>query len=177
MFCGKCGSEILNDVRFCPKCGNAVETKTESNVNSIVRKRHGFTSFWLIFGMITSAISGVIQFIGVGMMPDFIRELTVLSGIVLIAGTICYVLLLRWKKIGFWIIVGLSIISILILPIMIPKLATITGAITGTTGSNILSGIAYRLITVAIIWGVLHIRKNGKNTWEQLIPISKYGWF
>jgi len=157
----------------------SIETKTE---NSDTRKRHGFTSFCLIFGLVVFAIIGVASFFASGATKigydkqseaQLMATVAVFNGIVCIGYTIGFVLLLCWKKIGFWIIAGLSIISILIiviLAVMIPNAGS-----TGSIMSSGLSGIAFRLIIVAIIWGVLHIRKNGKNTWEQLKPISKFG--
>jgi hypothetical protein len=190
----------------------SIETRTEDGGNSNVRKRHGFTTFCLMFGLVLFAIMGVFSFSAGAAVKvsyntkfkefqnvnekdlilheeeyggndleeyqevknaKFTIALSVFNGIVSLAFIIGFVLLLRWKKIGFWIIVGLSIISILILPVIIPKLA-FTGSM---TKSDIFSGIVTRVITVAIIWGVLQIRKNGKNTWKQLESISKYGWF
>jgi len=39
-----------------------------------------------------------------------------------------------------------------------------------------LSTVAFTIVSIAIMWGVLRIRKNGKTAWEQLIPSSKFGW-
>jgi hypothetical protein len=63
-----------------------------------------------------------------------------------------YILLLLWKKIGFRVLIGVSIIS---LPFDI------------ALGMNI-GQILWSIVGILILWGILHIRKNGKTTWEQL---------
>ena len=178
MVCQKCGSELLDNVQFCSKCGNAIEVKTEAGIILTDRKRHGFTTFWLILSIIIPIISGITSFVSVGILPgefDSVKELTVFSGIVTISIAIGCIFLLRWKKIGFWLYAGISIIPIFSSVAMAQKMMEIVGE--QAPWWNRLSTIAWSIISIAIMWGVLHIRKNGKTTWEQLVPISKLGWF
>jgi hypothetical protein len=174
MFCVKCGSEILdNGVRFCSKCGNAIETGTEDDVKTDVRKRHGFTSFWLVFSLIWCAYQGVGWIVTSG--ANRTGGTGILYGLSTIAIAFGIILLLRWKKIGFWLFVGSSIVSLLL---VIPMMGNTT-VTTGETDSIVLNImlLSWRIISIAIMWGVLHIHKNGKNTWEQLDPFSKHNWF
>jgi len=168
MLCAKCGTEILEDAQFlysieyfCPKCGFSVKSITVDYKNSSERKRHGFTSFWLIFGMILNII-GCVFFLLLGIVvmvsPEVKQELTNISRLdilyvflYVIIGfiyIISYILLLRWKKIGFWIYIGCTVFIILL---------------------NMQNGVRITLlpylINIAILWGVLHIRKNGYSTW------------
>jgi hypothetical protein len=156
MFCVKCGSEIADDIQTCPKCGYVANLTINNSLNLPERKRHGFTTFWLIFSIISFVLSGSIYLF----FPKIIAQtynttsnLIMIFGIFSIIGVVGNIFLLCWKKIGFWIIVGVSIVSF-VLNLVI--------------GLNIGQSL-FGLIGVAIMWGVLHIQKNGKNTWEQLV--------
>jgi hypothetical protein len=124
--------------------------------NNYIKKRHGFTTFWLIFSLIAQVISGIIYLLSMQLLADFYnvsRSLILLYGIISLVGAVGSVLLLIWKKIGFWIFIGISIASLILNNIIgIPIRTTLIG-----------------LLGVVIMWAVLQIRKNGKTTWEQLI--------
>ncbi|MDR1867357.1 MAG: zinc ribbon domain-containing protein [Treponema sp.] len=153
MFCEKCGMEIGNDAQFCPKCGVSIVSVTTVNTNE--KKRHGFTSFYLIFTLICNAIVGTSYMFTPQMITqyyDISNELMMLYGLVSMGAVIGSILLLCWKKIGIWVFIGLSIVS-LILNMAI--------------GLNFIQSL-WSLIGIAVMWGVLRIRKNGKTTWEQL---------
>jgi membrane associated rhomboid family serine protease len=153
MLCEKCGTEIGDDVQFCPKCGFNIRPVTTVNVNE--RKRHGFTTFWLILSLISFIISGGSYLFSTETIAQNLNtsnELIMLFGFVSMVGIIGDILLLCWKKIGFWIFIGISVVS-LILNMKI--------------GLTIVQSL-FGLIGLAIMWGVLHIRKNGKTAWEQL---------
>jgi hypothetical protein len=156
MYCVKCGGEIADDVQFCPKCGTAVKSAVEITANISERRRHGFTSFWLILGLIGCFIVGSIYLFSPNLIGQYYvnasKGLIMLFGIISMANIICYILLLCWKRIGFWIFIGTSIVSL--------PLNMAIGLNIGQT----LSG----LIGLVILWGILHIRKNGKTAWEQL---------
>jgi hypothetical protein len=62
------------------------------------------------------------------------------------------VLLLRWKKIGFWIITVVSGVSLMI---------------NLTSGGSVLQTMG-AIIGIVIYWGVLQLKKNEKTAWEQL---------
>ena len=156
MFCSKCGAEISNEIQFCSKCGNAVNSTSMDTANTTDRKRHGFTSFWLIFSLITNAIVGATYLFFPGTIIQTLNtsgNLIMILGIISIIGIIGNVLLLCWKKIGFWIAVGISIVSLVVNFVI---------------GLNI-GQILFGLVGIVVLWGVLHIRKNGKTAWEQLI--------
>jgi hypothetical protein len=157
MFCVKCGIELLDNMQFCPKCGNAVNSTIKNNDNSTERKRHGFTSFWLILGVISCVLYGIMFLF----VPNIVTKywnvssggLVMLLGFVTLASIIYYVLLLHWKKIGFQLLIGFEV-AIFILKIMM--------------GINIILPLLGLIISIAIMWGVLHLRKNGRTAWEQL---------
>jgi hypothetical protein len=155
MFCSKCGSENLDGSQFCAKCGTAITSGSVAVGNLSERKRHGFTSFWLIFLIVGYLIGGSIYLFAPQVITQYWNAsngLIMLYGIATIAGIIGIVLLLCWKKIGFWIIIGLSIVSIFL-----------NVAIGMNIGQNL-----WGVVGVVVLFGVLHIRKNGKTTWSQL---------
>ena len=155
MFCVKCGSEIANDVQFCPRCGNAINSTVADSVNSTERKRHGFTSFWLIFSLICSVIVGGIYVFSPSIITQYYNVssgLVMLYGFSAMAVVVGDILLLCWKKTGFWLFIGSSVVSLLL---------------NMAIGMNFLQSL-WGLIGIVIMWGILHIRKNGKTAWEQL---------
>jgi hypothetical protein len=164
MFCVKCGSEIGDDAKFCPKCGNS--TVQETVVKKIPsRQRPVFTSFWLIFSAIMNFVSGMMclmspQIVATtsGAFEDFIPKdaayIYVLIGIFSIVGIFGNILMLLWKKIGFWVYI---VIYVVLFPFQLIFIS----------GGNITSMMPYGMIHLVTV-GVLYIRKNGKNTWSQL---------
>jgi predicted nucleic acid-binding Zn ribbon protein len=154
MVCVRCGTQVASGSKFCPKCGDVIQS---------IRQRHGFTSVWLIFSLIGFAFSGIQYLLLLHIPGDFFQmireainisdEFIILLGIISLAGIAADVLLLKWKKIGFWILCGVSVVSFVVNMIALKE--------------NILLNFL-GLLGIAVMWGVLHISKDGKNTWEQL---------
>ena len=201
VICENCGFNIDYDFKFCPQCGNKAitlnsvysqargkNTHLEVTFNTEIKKdctaetperiRHGFTGFWLIIGIIAMTVS-VIFYLFLeeihhkisyqSPINDLINEMLKkadypfyrIAGIVDIVGMIGYILLIRWKKIGFWILCGVTITMLII------------NIILEVSAFDLLSGLS----GLPILWGILHIRKNGKNTWEQLEEIKHQNIF
>ena len=169
MICGKCGSEIPDDSRFCLKCGTGISGAGISdagvgsnNANSVVRQRHGFTSFWLIFCLVINIIATFVFIYTVESfreytdMPDRIITFTIVLSV---AGVSGFIMLLCWKRAGFWVYTVASIISVIISSSMMN--ASFTDSLLGLAG-------------IAILWGVLNIRRNGRTTWEQLDKLDLF---
>ena len=155
MFCSKCGTEITDGNQFCSKCGNSINFTSTDTGNITERKRHGFTSFWLIFSIIGNVIAGANYFFSTELIAQSFNAssgIIMLFGIVSITGIIGNILLLSWKKIGFWVFIGIAVVSLV--------LNFIIGINFGL--------ILFSLVSIPIMWGILHIRKNGKTTWEQI---------
>jgi uncharacterized membrane protein SpoIIM required for sporulation len=160
MFCSKCGAEIGDDVRFCPKCGTAISSVTGNVARGTDRNRHGFVTFWLVLGVIFGPIAGLMCFATPYSIAQYYPKASYSSimsmGIISLADTVACILMLCWKKIGFWLWLGLSVVSIII-----------------SIGVGISIGyILSSFVGIAIMWGILHIRKNGKTTWEQLEKVG-----
>ena len=113
------------------------------------RERHGFVTFWLFFILVCNAIYGGIYFYRAfteGNITFFYL------GILSLAAVAAAVLLLCWKKIGFWLFLGVQIVCI---PINI------------SLGVNKIQSIA-GIVSVIILLGILKISKNGRSTWDYL---------
>ncbi|GHU17013.1 hypothetical protein FACS1894163_07400 [Spirochaetia bacterium] len=110
-----------------------------------VKIRHGFTAFWLWLCLILNLIGGIILLATEYFTP----------GAMAIASAFAIILILCWKKIGFW---GLVVVQIVML------LTTVEGG-----RDQLGTAIGSVVISVAIMFGVLHLRNAyGVNTWEQL---------
>jgi len=122
-----------------------VQETLEVNKNNSERSRHGFATFWFIFYPLSFSITW-------GVFTILIKDLLYVFVIVSVVSVVACSLLLSWKKIGVWIIVGLAIILLII-------------NINNEMG---IWFIIIGLIGIAIMLGVLFLRKNGKTIWEQL---------
>ena len=138
---------------YAPPRHNSVPILEE---NVARRQRHGFTTFWLVGSLIFGFISAIFCLF----VSQFMSELldasiwyVLASGIILVLGIIADILMLRWKKSGFFIFIGINILQ--------PILSTIMMEFDIFT-------IIFSLVAIVIRWGVLNIRKNGKTVWEQL---------
>jgi hypothetical protein len=126
-------------------------TAIKTTENTAERKRHGFTTFWLIFGIAISVVFFP-SFCAYSLFADYTESAILLLDITCAVDIVAGILLLCWKKIGFTISIVTTSLVVL---------------------SDIISGhsIGYMLFNasmLAILFGVLHIRKNGKTAWEQL---------
>ena len=130
------------------------------NLNESVntsKQRHGCVTAWLIFMIIAnSAIAFLYLFASsfiTETLPGNVSEtMIMLLGIVSIANIIFAVMLFKWKKIGFWGFTGTSIIALII-------------------NLNIGLGIGQSLlglISIAILFGILQIKRDGVSAWKNL---------
>jgi hypothetical protein len=118
------------------------------------KDRHGFTSFWLILCLIGNALGAAFLLLGSNMLSSLYDQETLLyMGIAALVSTIAVIMILCWKKTGFWILFGAHIVS---------------SFLTYDNGSSSIGQIAFGFISIAIVYGVLHLRRNNKTTWEQM---------
>jgi len=107
MLCSKCCEEIPDESIICPECGNTVSSTSSDTSDGMKRKRHGFTSFYLIFSL-TVAIAMIIAacyfFAVYGEPLLFVVAMFII--IIAIPQVVGIILLLRWKKVGFWVYAG-----------------------------------------------------------------------
>lgn len=79
-----------------------------------------------------------------------------------------YAKLLEWKKRGFWGFMIASVVAATANVIMSGYITKAFSKIDVDIPNNILFQIAWMLATIAILYAVLRIKKNGVRCWEQL---------
>ncbi len=69
------------------------------------------------------------------------------------------ILLLNWKKVGYWLFVGSASAC---LAIMIPF------AVFGGVTTTVLSSMLGAVLAPVVLWAILQIKKDGVSCWKQL---------
>ena len=125
------------------------------------KKRHGCVSAWLIFMIIANAFTALLYLFffdnfmemlpeeSLDQMPDINP---IILGVLGVLNLIFAVLLLKWKKIGFWGFVATSII---------------------TLGINLNAGLGIGssllgLIGILLLYGILQIKQDDVSAWNHL---------
>ena len=128
-----------------------------TEITTYQRQRHWIVTWYLVFKIVANSVTAFLYFFNSESIMRNIPSSTTNSTIKILAGIgiiniILPVLILNWKKIGFWLSIVTSIV-ILIINLNI-----------GVAIGPSLLGMSGFIITFAI----LQIKKNGKTTWEQL---------
>lgn len=118
------------------------------------RERHGFVSFWLKFGLTINVLSALL-FIAVG-FSERLQEAAFVAVCSMVSAWGLY-MLLKWKKWGYWILWIPSICS-----------SYMFSYETYGTSNGLFVAITSSSVGMLILYGILHIKKNGRSTWEQL---------
>ncbi|MBC7863650.1 MAG: hypothetical protein IAF38_11780 [Bacteroidia bacterium] len=121
------------------------------------KERHGCVTAFLIGSMILNAIIALVYLFASGVINDNLPDPIPQSCFYALAGfgilnIICNILMLQWKKIGFWGAV-ISCIAIFIVNVF--------------SGLDILQSVM-GLGGIGALAGVLQIRKGGKSAWNNL---------
>lgn len=123
-----------------------------------IRERNGCISFWLWIAIIANIALSI--FYAVSMFNVGTGEMALGFGLCSIFGVVnvlSAILLLRWNKVGFYIMVVSSIMAIII-NIFVLKMEPVT-----MVGS---------LFAIIIWWAILQMKKDGVSAWSQL----QSGW-
>lgn len=127
-------------------------------------KRHGFISFWLWLCAVTNGIMSIFYlwhlFSSKGLWsgtpePTWFRLSWLFSSLINLLG---FVLLLEWRKTGFYVILGVQLIGL-----AIALFASVFANVVNTVPS-IISTIA----GIAILYGILHLRHEGLTYWDAM---------
>lgn len=158
--CPFCGNDTPSALSRCKHCG---ERLTQNNNigcadDNPAKKRAGFTTFYLWFGLIVNTLMGVAYFATIftrrGLWtasdPMYTRIYGFVSSVILFYG---YLSLMRWNKSGFYILMVMAGVN------MITNLMS---------GAPISFATFVPCVSALILFAVLQIRKNGKSCWEQL---------
>lgn len=134
-----------------------METIDEITNTNTEKQRHGCITAWLILMIIANSATAIIYLFASDIVTDNLpgnvsTMLIVSLGIIGVANVAFSVLLLQWKKLGFW---GFSITSVLVLGINI------------SIGLDVGQSV-FGLIGVGILYGILQIKKDNVTAWENL---------
>ena len=145
----------------------------------VQRQRHGFVTFWLWF-MIIANIGGIISqaiiaqyatwqyateekaqlFFGVKHgMVDYYTYAAYFMIVLSIVNVVGAIMLLNWKKIGYWLFVGSAAVCFAIMVSF-----AIIGGFTTAVGLSMFGAIAGPVI----LWAILQIKKYDISCWKQL---------
>ena len=125
------------------------------NVNTS-KQRHGCVTAWLVVMIIIHSLAAIIylfasEFI-MNNLPNVSKTMIVLLGVFSVANVIFAVMLFQWKKIGFWGFIGTSIVALIINLSVNISIGQVLGGLVG----------------IAILYGILQIKKNNVTTWDNL---------
>ena len=139
------------------------DTNNEIKLVNNEKTRHSFTTFWLYFGLIINSIFIILYFFFQNTIRNYIGLTSMrcmIAGVCSIILGLGYSLLLKWKKIGFWLIISVAVINIIIYCIIF---SIGTGKFYFETDT-----IVGSIIGPIILFFILKIKKNDKSTWMQL---------
>lgn len=158
--CPSCGNETPAVLTRCKHCGEKLSQNQAPRVPETyqIKKRAGFTTFYLWLGLVLNSIIGIAYFATIftrkGLWtaddPMYTRIYGFVSSAIFFLG---YLFLMRWNKSGFYILIGMAGVS------QIMNLFA---------GETISFYTFYPTISAIILCAVLQIRKNGKSCWNQL---------
>jgi len=84
------------------------------------------------------------------------------------SGIISMIMLLKWKKAGFWLLCGTVLVLVLLSFIPPPDFNPRNNWSIEIYHRQIIKTITLSLMAIIGLWGILQFPKNGKTTWIQL---------
>lgn len=131
--------------------------KTIDENESLKKERHGCVTSWLVLMIIANSICSFAYFfssekIQYNLGGDISTSTIMLLGVICVANIIFAIMIFSWKKIGFWGFVITSLIAVII------NLNIGLGIVQSISG----------LIGIAILYGILNMKKNNTTTWKGL---------
>lgn len=121
------------------------------------KQRHGCVTAWLIFIIVANSIVALLYLLGGNMIAQNIpggisTPFLIILGLLGVGNVFFAVLLLQWKKLGFWGFLGTSIVALFI-----------NLSIGMSVGQSL-----FGLVGIAILYGVLQIKQGDTSVWENL---------
>lgn len=144
--CISCGHEVSQYASKCSNCGAAVEFK-----------RHAFVTSWLWFCVVINGLCAVgyfaLLFSSKGLWtrtpePIWLRLIWLFGSVVTLYG---YIMLLKWKRLGFYLCMGMSILSAVVSLI-------VSGSFTALSA----------IIGILVLYSILQIKRDGVEYWEAM---------
>ena len=123
---------------------------------TVPKQRHGCVTAWLVIMIALNSLLAIIYLFAsdfiTNNLPNVSKTMIVLLGVFCAANVIFAVMLLKWKKFGFW---GFVVSSVVVLIINLSIGMGIGQSVGGLVG-------------VAILYGILQIKKDNVTVWENL---------
>lgn len=143
------------------------------------KKRHGFVTFWLWLMIIGNVISGLFNIIEHDMATwiyaseakqqeffyvnyatgDYFRYAMLFLGCIAFLNVVGAILLLKWKKYGFWFFVASAIVTLGIM---------CTYASWGGMTAAVVQSMLGAIVGPVFLCLILQLKKEGKSCWSQL---------
>ena len=120
-----------------------------------ILKRHGFVTFWLWFMIVGNIISAIPSISEMIKYKDILEGTDVIFNIINI---IAIMLIMKWRKIGFFMFL-LVCIKTLMFSIMHQSYFS---------GGALMLSVASCIISPLTLYIILQIRKDGVSCWDQL---------
>lgn len=120
------------------------------------KERHTFATIWLVWIIIANAYTALrllYSALITNCYPDITVPMQIVTALVTIVSIFFIIQILRWKMIGFTGYVA-TIVVVLVISLFI--------------GNSSIIRLIYVIAGIAILYGVLQIKKNGKSAWENL---------
>lgn len=138
------------------------ESQPETDQQPLLQ-RHGCLTAWLWIIVIFNAFSGIrtiIEGIQEEYIDSTIQTIVMISGIMSLAVATGAILLLNWKKIGFWIIICMTVIDLILTIFIISSY--------DVPASSFISPLIGAVIGPIILFAALQAKQDGVSCWSQL---------
>lgn len=182
----------MNQSLNIPK-GKFAGEDAEEMLEYQIKERNGFVTFWLWFAIVGCVINGFMTYLstsslgnlglaGMDLIVNGTDVKTIAASLsnytlmLTIAGIVAsllmiwgYVKLLNWHKSGFWMILATALIIAPMNYILVQKIIGIyNGLGFYLTGITPWQQAVVSIVSIAILWGILQLRKDGVSCWSQL---------
>jgi cytochrome c oxidase subunit IV len=129
--------------------------ETNDQPQEIIPERHGCVTAWLILMLVLNSVCSLLYLIESNLMERKLRVSFITIVMIVIIGTlnaIFSIMLLYWKKAGFYGFLATTIVAFVInYCIKLPLITTLLG-----------------LCGIGILFGILQIKKGGRPAWYYL---------
>lgn len=143
------------------------------------KHRHGFVTFWLVLMILANIAGAIVQVLSADYAiwqyatdekvqlffyvehgkVDYYIYAVYFMAVLSVVNVVGAILLLNWKKVGYWLFVGSASACLAIM---------ISFAIFGGVTTTVLSSMLGAVLGPVVIWAILQIKKDGVSCWKQL---------
>ncbi len=121
------------------------------------KQMHGCVITWLVLEIISNLYVSILYLVSASHYREWLalfpKPLLTINEIMLILNIVFYILLLWWKKIGFW---GISVLTLVSMVLNI------------SYGFNVAFSIIVGFSSIIILFAILQIKRNGVSAWNNM---------